>query len=116
ANRAGGTIGGEKAMRATLEWPGMRGALSLRHGKSRKRCAYLAPGQARGDTVGVMSSIAPKAGFAKNLSPPSQFPPYSPSRPRAYGRKRYERLGGIGSGPLGVVPAEAQSGQMAGCG
>src|SRR5690606_7708679 len=38
---------------------GMRGALSLRHGKSRERRAYLAPGQARGDTVGVRPGTAP---------------------------------------------------------
>src|SRR5690606_31633820 len=36
ANRAGGTIGGEKAMRATLEWQGMRGALSF-HKHPRKK-------------------------------------------------------------------------------
>src|SRR5690606_14919649 len=46
---------------------------------------------------------------ARNLSPLPKPPPYSPSRPRAHGRKRNERLGGIGSGPLAVASAEAET-------
>src|SRR5690606_14033423 len=47
--------------------------------------------------------------LAKNLSPSLKPPPYSPSRPRTHGRKRNERLGGIGSGPLAVASAEAET-------
>src|SRR5690606_11021375 len=40
------------------EGPGMREVLRLRHRKSRKRRAYLAPGQARGDTVVLRQGTA----------------------------------------------------------
>src|SRR5690606_3963375 len=61
------------------------------------------------------ASASPQT-LQKKLIPAS--PPHAivRPRPRAYGRKRNERLGGIGSGSSWVAMGKAQSGRMAGCG
>ncbi|SEA36606.1 hypothetical protein SAMN05428936_103184 [Pelagibacterium halotolerans] len=61
----------------------------------------------------MMSVHAPSR---KNFIPASTTSPILPSRTRAYGRKRNERLGGFGPGSLRVAAGKAQSGRMAGRG
>jgi hypothetical protein len=113
-------------------------ALLLSWVKNRYRRAYLAPGQARGDTwVVVARPGVGNAGWLKQSATPSpvchsgiysrnpasaspqtlqkKLIPASPPhaivrpRPRLHGRKRNERLGEVGSGPLAVASAEAET-------
>ena len=60
--------------------------------RSKNRCG--SPGQARGQRGGKEVSHPQRSRLPKNLSPPPQPRPYSPSRPRT-GRMRNERVAGL---------------------
>ncbi len=64
----------------------------------------LGPGSGPGQRWGVDTR-------EKYLSPCFRSAPYSLSRTRAYGRKRNERLGGVGPGSLRVAAGKAQTSQ-----
>ena len=60
---------------------------------------------------GIHHDEPPHASAAKKLIPAPTTSPILPSRTRAYGRKRNERLGGVGPGSLRVAAGKAQTSQ-----